>query len=175
MSEPKYIRHFFPTPKNNDPLPPIRDANGNYVGGELRAECDHAAEDLARLLHNSMRHVTIADAVRYMPMAYDAALEIVLKRLGYTQEFTADEKERLKQQAEQKARNEKVHEEARKRGEAIREAARVDRYTRDQLADFKPRSPSTQKGSPAYAIERARFAMELNETRAKHGLQPLTA
>jgi uncharacterized protein YkwD len=47
--------------------------------------------------------------------------------------------------------------------------------TREQAANFAPRSRATQKGSPAYAIERARFIGDLNETRAKHDLQPLAA
>jgi hypothetical protein len=164
---------FLPAPSTT-PQPPVRDAKGLIVGGDALAAFNGEVDDLARVLFGATRFVTISEAARTMPQAYNAALEIVLRRKEFTQAWAPDEQKRIAEQAEQKARNEKFHEAARKQGEALREAERIDRITRDQAADFKPRSQTTQKGSPAYAIERARYIAELNETRASHNLSMLS-
>jgi hypothetical protein len=172
MSDSKFIQ--FSAPVSTAPVPPIRDKSGNIVGGPELEKINAEIDDLARHLHASVRWNSIPQAVSNMPSAYDAALAIVLQRHGCTKKFTEAETARNAEVAAQKARNEKNLADTQKRRAEILEAERIDKTTRQQLADWKPRSSSAQPGSPTWAIEKARFVQSLNELRAKHGLPALS-
>jgi len=165
-------RQFFPAP-STAPLPPIRDAKANIVGGERLTAFNLEVDDLARHLHGATRFGTIAEAVRNIPVAYTASLEIVLKRHEFTQAFTAKEiaeLQREEEQARQRAASAAKYKAERDERERVE---RIDLDTREQARKWTPKSAATQRNSPAWHIERGHFVESLNLTRAKAGLGPL--
>lgn len=172
MSDLKFIQ--FNAPVTTAPVPPVRDKNENIVGGDRLQSFTSEVDDLSRLLFSSTRFVTISEAARSMPQAYAAALDICLKRHEFTKAFSPAELKRMAEAEAQAKRNAENAKRYAAERAALEEAERIDRLTREQAANFTPRSASTQKGSPAYVIERARYIAALNETRAEHKLLPLT-
>jgi hypothetical protein len=93
---------------------------------------------------------------------------------GLTMELTPDEVAREKELAEREKQRAEIKKRFEKEAEARRLTESVDRQTRDKLAKFEPRSVTTQRGSPAFYIEKANYVTALNNERAAHGLSPLS-
>lgn len=155
------------------PVPPVRNETGHHVGGDELRDFHVEVETLARLIFvppSVTAPITVRSA---MERTYEVAEQLTLENRKWTRAFTKEELDRnvemearAKRQAEHDAANEK-------RSVALREAERVDKRTKEQAAEFKPKSATIQRNSPAWAIERGQFIAGLNDTRGKHGLQPL--